>query len=179
MYAMTAAHKSLPLPTYVQVRNLRNDKSVVVRVNDRGPFVHNRVIDLSYAAALKLDMVRDGTGLVEVTAYNFTAATGDTTTSARIPPTSPMTSTPSVTPDTTALRILVQVGAFGDRANAARRLAVLSRSGIDNGFIHEDAAAAPPLYRVRIGPVADVAQYDLLVEALAGLGITDPYLIAE
>ena len=52
MYAMTAAHKTLPLPTYVRVRNLRNDKSIVVRVNDRGPFVHNRIIDLSYSAAL-------------------------------------------------------------------------------------------------------------------------------
>ncbi|MDH3362731.1 MAG: septal ring lytic transglycosylase RlpA family protein, partial [Gammaproteobacteria bacterium] len=51
MHAMTAAHKTLPLPTYVRVRNLQNDKSIVVRVNDRGPFVHNRIIDLSYAAA--------------------------------------------------------------------------------------------------------------------------------
>ena len=70
MYAMTAAHKSLPLPTYVQVRNLKNNKTVVVRVNDRGPFVHNRLIDLSYSAALKLDMFRDGTSLVEVTAIS-------------------------------------------------------------------------------------------------------------
>jgi rare lipoprotein A len=58
MYAMTAAHKSLPLPTYVRVRNLRNHKSVIVRVNDRGPFVANRIIDLSYSAALRLDMIR-------------------------------------------------------------------------------------------------------------------------
>ena len=71
MYQMTAAHKSLPLPTYVRVRNLKNNKSVIVRVNDRGPFVHNRIIDLSYAAATKLDMIRDGTSLVEVTAITF------------------------------------------------------------------------------------------------------------
>ena len=71
MYAMTAAHKSLPLPTYVRVRNLRNNRSVVVRVNDRGPFVDNRLIDLSYSAARKLDMIRDGTSLVEVTAISF------------------------------------------------------------------------------------------------------------
>ena len=77
MYAMTAAHKTLPLPTYVRVRNLRNDRSVVVRVNDRGPFVHNRIIDLSYAAALKLDMVQDGTSLVEVTAITFDEPAGD------------------------------------------------------------------------------------------------------
>ena len=71
MYAMTAAHKTLPLPTYVRVRNLQNNKSTVVRVNDRGPFVHNRIIDLSYYAAVKLDMIRDGTGLVEITAITF------------------------------------------------------------------------------------------------------------
>ena len=71
MYAMTAAHKSLPLPTYVRVRNLSNNKSVVVRVNDRGPFVDNRLIDLSYSAALRLNMVQSGTGLVEVTAISY------------------------------------------------------------------------------------------------------------
>ena len=72
MYAMTAAHKELPLPTYVRVRNLKNNRSIVVRVNDRGPFIDNRLIDLSYSAALKLDMVRDGTSLVEVTAISTT-----------------------------------------------------------------------------------------------------------
>ncbi len=77
MYAMTAAHKTLPLPTYVRVRNLRNDKSIIVRVNDRGPFVHNRIIDLSYAAAIKLDMIKDGTSLVEVTAISFDPPAGD------------------------------------------------------------------------------------------------------
>jgi rare lipoprotein A len=68
MYAMTAAHKTLPLPAYVRVTNLNNGKSVVVRVNDRGPFVAGRIIDLSYTAAAKLDMVRAGTAPVEVQA---------------------------------------------------------------------------------------------------------------
>jgi rare lipoprotein A len=68
MYAMTAAHKTLPLPTYVRVTNLSNGKSIVVRINDRGPFIANRIIDLSYTAAAKLDMLRDGTALVEVRA---------------------------------------------------------------------------------------------------------------
>ena len=77
MYAMTAAHNTLHLPTYLRVRNLRNNKSIVVRVNDRGPFVHNRIIDLSYSAALKLDMITDGTSLVEVTAINFDQPQGD------------------------------------------------------------------------------------------------------
>jgi rare lipoprotein A len=70
MYAMTAAHTQLPLPTYVQVTNLKNGKQVVLRVNDRGPFHGNRVIDLSYTAAKKLDIIQQGTGLVEVRALD-------------------------------------------------------------------------------------------------------------
>src|SRR5262249_50632770 len=66
MYAMSAAHKTLPLPAYARVTNLRNGKSCVVRINDRGPFVANRIIDLSYTAAAKLDMLKEGTTLVEV-----------------------------------------------------------------------------------------------------------------
>ena len=180
MYEMTAAHKTLPLPTYVRVTNLRNNQSIVVRVNDRGPFVNNRIIDLSYAAALKLDMVRDGTSLVEVTAINFdkpagTQQSGDRPTSTRQPPQPTIVSTPAVSSN----RIYVQVGAFGERENAARRLAKLSQSGITDAFIHEDVSTNTTLYRVRIGPVADVVQYDLLVEELEAVGINDPYLITE
>jgi len=66
MYGMTAAHKTLPIPSYARVTNLRNGKSVVVRVNDRGPFMHGRIIDLSYAAAYKLGIINAGSGEVEV-----------------------------------------------------------------------------------------------------------------
>jgi rare lipoprotein A len=66
MFAMTAAHKTLPLPCYARVTNLANGRNVVVRINDRGPFVANRIIDLSYTAALKLDMIRNGTAFVQV-----------------------------------------------------------------------------------------------------------------
>lgn len=199
MYEMTAAHKSLPLPTYVRVRNLRNDKSIVVRVNDRGPFIDNRIIDLSYAAALKLDMVTAGTSLVEVTAINFDAVesgpTGDRATNVKKPPSPPtrsLVSVPSVTladaaPDPSPMNsttigahdIFVQVGAFGERGNADGRLAVLAQSGIGNAFIHEDTTTSQTLFRVRIGPIADVVQYDVLVEELGNLGISDPYLISE
>ncbi len=181
MYAMTAAHKTLPLPTYVQVRNLRNNKTVVVRVNDRGPFVHNRVIDLSYAAALKLDMVRDGTSLVEVTAITFEDPPGDRP--VRIvepakPPAPAPASAPTPEPETADLNeIYVQVGAFGDRANAERRQAALISGGIGDVFVFADEAATPPLYRVRIGPIAGVDDYDALVIRLETLGITDPYLV--
>jgi rare lipoprotein A len=73
MYGMTAAHKTLPLPAYVRVTNLQNGRSVVVRVNDRGPFVGNRIIDLSYTAAARLDMLRNGTAMVEVRGIDPTA----------------------------------------------------------------------------------------------------------
>jgi rare lipoprotein A len=70
MYTMTAAHKSLPLPTFARVTNLRNNRSIVVRINDRGPFVDDRLIDLSYAAAAKLDMLAAGTARVRVQALS-------------------------------------------------------------------------------------------------------------
>ena len=72
-----------------------------------------------------------------------------------------------------------RIGAFGDRANAERRLGVLASSGISNAFIHEDRSSNPALLRVRIGPVADVIQYDVLVEELENIGIMDPYLVVE
>ena len=177
MYAMTAAHKTLPLPTYVRVRNLSNNKSIVVRVNDRGPFVHNRIIDLSYAAAIKLDMIRDGTSLVEVTAINFDQPQGDRPVRASSPP-SPEPAGPAL-PAATANRIYVQVGAFGERANAQRRLGDLARAGIGDAFIHEELTADRILYRVRIGPIADVVQYDVIVDELEAMGINDPYLVSE
>ncbi len=183
MYAMTAAHKSLPLPTYVQVRNLRNGRSIVVRVNDRGPFVHNRIIDLSYAAALRLGMVEDGTSLVEVTAITFDEPSGDRPTRqvTATPPaaTAPVTEQPDPIRNVNGERLFVQVGAFGERANAQRRLSLLSGNGIGNAFVHEDTSAGSTIYRVRIGPVTEVVQYDVLVEQLENLGINDPWLIAE
>lgn len=178
MYKMTAAHKTLPLPTYVRVRNLRNDKSIVVRVNDRGPFVHNRIIDLSYAAALKLDMVGDGTSMVEVTAIDIEQPRRDRPTRKTTPAPTPAPESPSSGP-AHPHTIFVQVGAFGERANAERRLGELSLAGIGNAFIHEESVSGRTLYRVRIGPVADVVQYDALVDELETIGITDPYLITD
>ncbi|MDH5617086.1 MAG: septal ring lytic transglycosylase RlpA family protein [Gammaproteobacteria bacterium] len=179
MHAMTAAHKTLPLPTYVRVRNLRNNKSIVVRVNDRGPFVHNRIIDLSYAAAMKLDMIKDGTSMVEVTAISFDQPSGDRPTRSSTPPPAAQPEAVAEQPQPVENQVYVQVGAFGDRANAERRLGVLSVAGIRGAFIHEERLPDSVLYRVRIGPVADVVQYDIIVEELDGIGITDPYLITE
>ena len=174
MYAMTAAHKSLPLPTYVEVRNLRNNKRVIVRVNDRGPFVDNRVIDLSYAAAHKLDMVRDGTSLVEITAISFDApvrAAAESATAAE--------PTQDDGPAQSAAQIFVQVGAFGDRGNAARRHRLLREHGIAQAFVHEEQRGSGSLYRVRIGPISGVDQYDEVVGRLNQIGIADTHLVAD
>jgi rare lipoprotein A len=162
MYAMTAAHKTLPLPTYVKVRNLRNDRTIIVRVNDRGPFVHNRIIDLSYAAALKLDMVRDGTSLVEVTAITFDEVPPGDRPVRIVEPAEPPADAPAAAAaaipapgepqpapaaanrsDAQEHDIFVQVGAFGDRANAERRRAALLSGGIVGAFIFADEAARP------------------------------------
>jgi len=178
MYAMTAAHKALPLPTYVRVRNLRNHKSVIVRVNDRGPFVANRIIDLSYSAALRLDMIRQGTSLVEVTAISFDKPPDP-------PPVAPAPAevkpekAKAIAPEKTEADVYVQVGAFGDAENARRRFALLRRGGVGNAFVLEDYSQSPALYRVRIGPIADVVQYDSLVVRLQNLGISETHLVTE
>ncbi len=178
MYAMTAAHKSLPLPTYVRVKNLRNNKSIIVRVNDRGPFVHNRVIDLSYSAAIKLDMIKTGTSLVEVTAISFDEPPERpdvASAPARKEPPQPETSAAA----TKESIVYVQVGAFGDAENARRRFALLRSGGISDAFVLEDLSTSPALYRIRIGPIADVIQYDNLVSHLQDLGISETHLVTD
>lgn len=179
MYAMTAAHKSLPLPTYVRVRNLSNNKSVIVRVNDRGPFVDNRVIDLSYSAAIRLDMIKTGTSLVEVTAISFDKPPQQPVVVASAPierQAEKAESPPAAGREST---VYVQVGAFGDAENARRRFALLRSGGIGDAFVLEDNSTSPALYRIRIGPIADVLQYDNLVAQLQNLGISETHLVTE
>ena len=167
MHQLTAAHKSLPLPSYVQVRNLKNNKTVVVRVNDRGPFVDNRLIDLSYAAARRLDMVADGTSLVEVTAISFDK-----------PPPATLKQ-PVTTVDSGSSKVYLQVGAFGERDNAERRYRLLNGNGFANAFVSRDERSEPSLYRVRIGPIDDVDQYDSMLADLKRLGISDSHIVTE
>jgi rare lipoprotein A len=152
MYSMTAAHKTLPLPAYARVTNLRNGRSVVVRINDRGPFKANRIIDLSYAAAVRLDMVREGTTMVEVRV---------------VEPDGAAPAPPQPTP------IYAQAGSFASDANAARLRDRLRALGFRDAFVRSDEVGGRRLYRVRIGPIAGVEEYDALVARLRESGHAD------
>lgn len=162
MYQMTAAHKLLPLPTWVEVRNLENGRKVTVRVNDRGPFKDNRVIDLSYAAALALDVVRPGTAFVEVRALD------------QLPPQAAASEVRVPVAAEPKPQMYLQVGAFGERANAERLQSRLAGAlGAEAARILPEPAAAPRIYKVQLGPIRNVDHADQVVAALAGLGITD------
>ena len=116
MYSMTAAHTVLPLPSYVKVTNLENGRSVIVRVNDRGPFKHDREIDLSYAAAYKLRLIEKGSGLVEVESIDpnqFNQTTQTTPPPAVNAPSQTVTSMPA-----SSGQHYIQAGAFGEESNA-------------------------------------------------------------
>jgi rare lipoprotein A len=163
MYAMTAAHPTLPLPCYARITNLSNGRSIVVRINDRGPFVANRIVDLSYSAALRLDMVRTGTALVELRTVDPTTDRG-----------APLaTSTPGTAP------LYIQVGAYADNGNAQRVLARLRGAGIITAFALSNEAGEHRLHRIRVGPVATVEQFDALAARLATLGFPGARLATD
>ena len=161
MYAMTAAHKTLPLPCFVRVTDLGNGRSVIVKVNDRGPFVANRLIDLSYAAAAKLGMIQTGTALVEVRAITPGNPDVLTRVAERPPPV-----------------LYVQVGAFAIPDNADRVLARLHAAGLSSAFVLGPPETRSRLYRVRIGPVRGVPEFDRLVARLTALGYPGARLVA-
>ena len=187
MYAISAAHKTLPIPTFARVTNLRNGKSVVVRINDRGPFVNNRLIDLSYAAAQKLDMVRDGTTLVSVEAISMESLIES-------PPIAPVMETaaveqrstleqvsaaPEPAAQETNAAVYVQVGAFAEAGNAERLAARLTLNGIDNVFVRSDPGDGIAVYRVRFGPVQSIEDYDRSIALLDSMGIRETHLATD
>ncbi len=166
MYAMTAAHKTLPLPSYVRVTNLKNNRSVVVKVNDRGPFHDNRLIDLSYTAAWKLGITAEGTGLVEVVSIN---------------PQDPKPSAPEkparLKKGNMLPELFLQVGAFGSSENAQRLKKRLEEQLRTQVLIENSDNPRRPIYRVQVGPIASVELADHLSQKLARLGIADPHVV--
>lgn len=150
MFGMTAAHKVLPLPSYVKVRNLRNGKAVTVKVNDRGPFLHNRLIDLSYAAAYKLGIVATGTGLVEIIAIDASTVAKN----------SIVNQVPVSSRAVSGVKLFIQFGAFAVKSNAENLQSRLYGHGF-NPTMEKGLHDGRNIYRVRIGPyhlVGDVDQ---------------------
>ena len=162
MYKVTAAHKTLPIPCYARVTNKKNGRSIIVRINDRGPFHDNRIIDLSYTAAVQLGIVSRGTGYVEVRAIDPTTsptAIAETQTSAttRVVPEQVPEQAPA------ELKIFVQVGAFQVLDNAQGLVRRLQSHDITDVEVHEFTIAEQDIHKVWIGPLNDVAEADAIV----------------
>lgn len=153
MYELTAAHRILPMQTKIRVTSLENGKSVVLRVNDRGPFVKDRIVDLSYAAAQKLDMIRPGTARVRVEALG------------RWPGGMPG-------------RFFVQVGAFSFRENADKMLREMQNAGYKSTRIVPVDLDGRNFWRVQVGEFSNL---DQAKEALASLASRNPsaFVIAD
>jgi rare lipoprotein A len=165
MYAFTAASKTLPLPSYARVTNLQNGKSVIVRINDRGPFHQDRVIDLSYVAAVKIGIWPKGTGLVEVRG---------------IDPGEPVSELPAPPVVTTAHPgIYLQVGAFSDASNAERVAQRLRLANLGQVQVVEAEVNGRRVSRVRVGPLVDVQHADDVSARIADMGLPRPQVAVD
>ena len=162
MFAMTAAHKTLPIPSYVRVTNLDNQREIMVRINDRGPFHDGRIIDLSYAGASKLGIVDAGTGRVKVEAIDVSQAARNGTKDIRV----------VELPE----NVFLQVGAFSSITSAS---ALQSRLQNHLNYPVKVGPVSDGLHKVRIGPIDDALSLEILQERIAELKINGSYLVKE
>ena len=162
MHAMTAAHKTLPLPTYVKVTNLKNKRQVILKVNDRGPFHEGRIIDLSHTAAVKLGIKATGTGWVEVEAINTSLP-------------------PEVSDNKTSITTLyIQLGVFSNSDNAYQLTEHINlRLSSNHAHIIKKLKNGQVLYTVRIGPFNNIAEAEEQVLSLTEKGISAHHFIIE
>ncbi|HET8808054.1 MAG TPA: septal ring lytic transglycosylase RlpA family protein [Methylophaga sp.] len=172
MYKMTAAHKTLPLPSYAEVTNLDNGRKVVVRINDRGPFHGDRLIDLSYSAATKLGITAKGTGRVEVRAIN-----PDKYAAQQASNQPQQIATQKNTLENVAM--FLQVGAFSTLSRAEQIKNRIQRAISERVHINPFNSQGNALYRVRIGPLASAEVGQRIADRLLSLGIRDTQLITE
>ena len=163
MYAMTAAHKTLPIPSYAQVTNLENHRSIIVRINDRGPFVRNREMDLSYAAAKNLDMEQDGTGKIEIKAISPSQALPHLQKIAAIQD----------------QNVYLQVGSFGSVKKAMKLKNKIAENHLPEPDIRPSTYKKSTLYKVQMGPINSTDTANQLNEQLAKIGITDTQFVTE
>ncbi len=193
-YAMTAAHPTLPMPSLVEVTNLANGMTVVLRINDRGPFAKGRIIDVSKAAAEKLGFKKQGVtrvrvrvveedqgprpeaAPVEAVAQNTLPAQSGVapTQQAMASSTTQAASKPS---GSSGEQLFLQAGAFRDYGNARRHADSLS--GVGEPLIEAFGSGDEVLYRVRIGPMSDRGLAEKLRIALIDQGISNPHIVVE
>lgn len=194
MYQISAAHKTMPIPGFLRVTNLENERSIIVRVNDRGPFHSDRVIDLSYAAAYMLGFDNKGTAMVEVEAIVPTLAGpgtrpagGAVATAAARTAAAPVraaivegSSGSSATSGNTQEQYL-QVGAFSDLRAAEQLSAKLRDLTSRPVFIRsvESGAANQPLHRVRVGPIPDAAEAARIADIVVAADLGRPYTVRD
>ena len=175
MYTMSAAHKKLPIPTYVEVTNLENGRKVIVRVNDRGPFHENRVIDLSYAAASRISMLGKGTALVEVRAIDPTAPEPAAATRVAYKTPKPGPATPA----DERPQIFLQAGAFSDSENAERLRKRLQQGLARSVRVTPVTTTSGAVHRVQVGPLASVEIADTVTAQMHEFGISKPLVVID
>ena len=176
MYQVSAAHTGLPIPSFVRVTNLENQRSIVVRVNDRGPFHNDRVIDLSYAAAYKLGFANQGTALVHIEAIVPSQNVILAANTASNPATTVTASVAAAAGDR-----YLQAGAFSD-LRAAQRLSDRLRDLTSRPvFIRSIQAAdtSQQLHRVRVGPISDPSEIERISDLMQSANLGQPYLVEE
>jgi len=165
MYEMTAAHKELPLPSYVRVTNLENGREITVKVNDRGPFHDDRIIDLSYRAAKELDLVSNGTGLVEIKTIH---------------PVEMVKKGGSPRVAEQQQHVYLQVGVFAEQRNAERlqqELEYLLAQPVHLIAVDDNSQAR--LYRVQVGPLLDREVFSAVHHQLADAGLENVLAVVE
>ena len=173
MYQMTAAHKTLPLPSYAEVTNLNNGFKIIVRVNDRGPFHQGRIIDLSYAGATKLDIIGGGTSEVEVKAINVKEYEMSKQRIANS-----VVNVNSLNQGS-YFGVYLQVGTFGSIGRAEELKEKLAARLTETVFLVPLYRGQGVLYRVRVGPLANVEASESLAEKLKELGVADSHAVVE
>ena len=168
MYAMTAAHKTLPINTWVRVHNLENNRKIVVRINDRGPFIRGRVIDLSYTGAKRIGIVGAGTAKVKITALGKATSYSKQTKQ-------PVSFKPV---NYWKGNFTVQVGAFQVKTNASKYKYKLSKT-YKNAHIATYKDYRGLFYRVRIGKFTNVKDAERFTEDIINRGFHSAFIVAE
>jgi rare lipoprotein A len=174
MFLASAAHKSLPIPSFLRVTNLDNNRSIVVRVNDRGPFHGNRVIDLSYAAAVKLGYADRGTARVQLESIIATGTSGD-----RVVRAANSGGNETLRVSSTDSKYL-QVGAFSDLSAAQEVTSMVEEITSLPVFIRTvNTSNNKILHRVRVGPISDPGQIQRVSESVVAANLGSPYTVTE